>query len=110
MKKYVKIKHFVELLSEMKKANMVKLNQYIKSDKPSCITYGNLESLMKKVDNCKINPKKFSTTKISEHIPCGYSISTIWAFGKIENKHSLCRGEDNERKLCFSKKACGRCN
>ena len=30
-----------------------------------------------------------STTKIGEHIPCGYSMSTIWAFDHIENKHTL---------------------
>ena len=43
-----------------------------------------------------------STTKISEHIPCGYSMSTIWAFDHIENKHALYRGEDCMKKFCTS--------
>ena len=43
-----------------------------------------------------------STTKISEHIPCGYSMSTIWAFDHIENKHTLYRGEDCMKKFCTS--------
>ena len=29
------------------------------------------------------NPKKSPTKKISKHIACGYSMSTIWTFDKI---------------------------
>ena len=36
-----------------------------------CITYADLESLIKK-DVCANNPKKSLTTKIGAHIPCGY--------------------------------------
>ena len=35
--------------------------------------------------------KILQTIKIGEHFPCGYSMSTIWAFDDIENKHSLQR-------------------
>ena len=35
------------------------------------------------------NPENSSTTKIGEHITCGYSMSTIWAFDNIENKHIM---------------------
>ena len=38
-----------------------------------CIIDANLESMIKKIDNCKNNPEKSSTTKIGEHIPCGNS-------------------------------------
>ena len=31
--------------------------------------------------------------KIGENMPCEYSMSTIKAFDKIENNHSLYRGE-----------------
>ena len=34
-----------------------------------------------------------SKTKVGEHIPCRYSMFTIWAFDSIEHKHDLCRGE-----------------
>ena len=53
-----------------------------------CIIDANLESMIKKIDNCKNNPEKSSTTKIGEHIPCGYSMSTIWTFDRTKNKHS----------------------
>ena len=36
--------------------------------------------------------------KKGKHIPLGYSMSTIWAFDDIENKHSLYRG-----KICMKK-------
>ena len=37
-----------------------------------------LHLLIRKKDGCTNNPKKSSTTKISERNPCGYSMSTIW--------------------------------
>ena len=46
------------------------------------------------MDNCKNKPESSSATKIGEHIPCGYSVSTVWAFDNMENKHDLYRGED----------------
>ena len=68
------------------KDNILKFNQYMKSDKMPYIIYAELESLIKKVDGCANNPEKFSTTKLSEHIPCGYSMSIIWGFDNIENE------------------------
>ena len=56
------------------------------------IIYADIESLIQKVDGCANNPENSSTTKIAEHIPCKYSMSTIWTFDHIENKHTLyCR-------------------
>ena len=52
----------------------------MKSDKMPHIVYGDLESLLKKADGCAINLEISSTTKTGEHIICGYSMSTIWAF------------------------------
>ena len=40
----------------------------------SCLIYADIESWIKKIDRCANNPENFSTTKIGEHIPCGYSI------------------------------------
>ena len=57
---------------------MLEFNQYMKSDKMPHI-YAHVESLNKKIDGCVNNPENSSTTKIGEHIPCRYSISTIWA-------------------------------
>ena len=53
-------------------------------DKTTCIIYVDLESLMEKIDGCKNNPHKLSTTKVSEHIPSGFSVSTISSFKSIE--------------------------
>ena len=74
--------------------NMIlKFNQYLKSAHIRYIIYADLESLSKKVDGCKNNPEKPCTTKLCEHIPCSYSMSAIWTFDGVENKHDLYRYE-----------------
>ena len=80
--------------------NILEFNHYIKSDKMSCIIYADIVSLIKKMDECVNNPKHSSTTKIGEHIPCGYSMSTIWAFDQIENTNTLYCRKDYMKKFC----------
>ena len=58
--------------------------------------------MIKKVDECVNNPENSSTTKIGEHIPCGYSISTILTLITQKKKHSLHRGKDCLKKFCES--------
>ena len=67
----------------------------MKSDKMPYIIDTYIESLIKKkkIDGCVNNPENFSTTKIGEHIPCAYSMSTIWEFDLIESKHTLYCGK-----------------
>ena len=43
----------------------------------------------KKDDGCKNNPKSSFIIKVGEHIPSGFSMSTISAFKSIENKHDV---------------------
>ena len=74
----------------------------MKSDKMPCIIYTDIESLIIKKDGCLNNPEISSATKLGEHIPCGCSMPTIWAFGNIENKHTFYRGEDCIKKFCTS--------
>ena len=50
---------------------------------------------------CKQSRKIFKH-KIGEHIPYGYSMSTIWAFDCLENKHALYREKDSMKKFCES--------
>ena len=57
---------------------------------------------LKKIDGCANDPEKSSTTKIWEHIPCEYSISTIWGFDHIKSKHTLYHGTDCVKKFCKS--------
>ena len=56
---------------QSEKDNILEFNQYVKSDKTPYIIYVDVESLIKKLDGCA-NPENSSTTKIGEHISCGY--------------------------------------
>ena len=51
------------------------------------------------MNGCKNNPEK-SSTKVSEHIPSGFSMSTIWSFKDIKNKHDVYRGKEYMKKFC----------
>ena len=85
-----------------KKDNILQFNQYMKSDKMPYIIYADLESMITKTDRCASNLEKSSTTKLGEHVSCGYSMPIIWEFDTIKNKHSLSRGEDYMKKFCSS--------
>ena len=58
--------------------------------------------MIEKIDGCKNNPENSSTTKVSKHIPSGFSMSTISSFRSIENKHDVYRGKDCMKKFCES--------
>ena len=58
-----------------------------------------LSTLLREITN---HPEKSSTTKIGDHIPCGYSMSEIWGFDHIENKHTLYHRKDCLKKFCIS--------
>ena len=92
--KVCKNKDFCGILLPSEKDNILEFNQYMNSNKMSYIIHGDIESLIKEIDGCINNSESSLTTKVGEHIPCGYSMSTIWAFGNIHNKCTLYRGED----------------
>ena len=48
-------------------------------------------------EDTKINS---CTTKVSKHIPSGFSMSTISSFRIIENKNEVNRGKDCMKKFC----------
>ena len=102
--KICKNKGFCGIVMPSEKNNILEYNQYMKSDETSYIIYADIESLIRKIDGCANNPAKSSTTKIGEHIPCGYSMSTIWGFDHIEDKHTLHRGKDYMKVLYFFKR------
>ena len=58
--------------------------------------------MIEKIDGCKNNPENSSTTKVSEHIPSGFLISTISSFRSKENHHDVCSGEDCMKIFCES--------
>ena len=81
---------------------MLESNQYQKSDKTPFIFYADPECLVEKIDRFKNNPQNSFTTKVGEHIPWGFSMSTILSFKSIENKYNACRGKDCMKKFCES--------
>ena len=78
---------------------ILKFNQYQKSDKAPFIIYADLECIIEKIDGSKNNPENSSTTKVSKHVPSGFSVSTISSFRSIENMHDVYRGKDCMKKF-----------
>ena len=68
---------------------VLEFNQFRKSDKAPFIIYADLESLIVKIHGCKNNPQNSSSAKVSEHIPSGFSMSTISSFKDVENIDSI---------------------
>ena len=68
---------------------ILEVNLYQKSNKASFIIYADLECVIEKIDGCKNNPENSSTTKVSEHIPSTFSMSTISSFTSIDNTHDV---------------------
>ena len=66
------------------------------------IIHADIESLIRKIDGWENNPENSSITKIGEHIPCRYSMPTIWGFNHIEDKHTLYHGKDCMKTFCES--------
>ena len=74
----------------------------MKSENMPYIICDDIESLIKKIDRCANNPEKSSTTKIDKYLLLWISMSTIWVFDNIENKHTLYRREDCMKEFCES--------
>ena len=104
MDKIVKVKIFVGLKCHPKKMIYWSLINTLNWKKMSYVKYAELEWLVKRIEGCTNNPQTFSTIKTGQHITCGYSISTIWGFDHIKNKHTLYRGKGCMKKFCKSSK------
>ena len=76
----MKSKYFLGIVMPSEKDNILEFNQYMKSHKMACIIYAEIESLVRKIHGCANNPENSATTKIGEHIPCGYSMPKIWGY------------------------------
>ena len=49
---------------------------------------------------CRCWLKRYNkTTKVSKHIPSGFSMSTVSSFRSTENKHDVYRGKDFMKKF-----------
>ena len=63
-----------------KDTKISEFHQCQKSDKALFIINTDCECFIEKIDGCKNNPESSSTTKVSKHIPSGFSISTVPPF------------------------------
>ena len=61
---------------------ILEFNQNQQSDTAQFIINADLECIIENIDEYK-NPENSSTTKLSEHIPPGFSMSTISSFRSI---------------------------
>ena len=93
-----------EVIEELFQAllSRYQIGQYQKPDKALFTLYADLECLIEKIDGCKNNGEKSSTTKVGVHIPSGFSMSAISSFKSIENKHDVYIGKDCMKKFCES--------
>ena len=76
-------------------------NPYKNSDKVPFIIYADLQCSREKIDGFKNNPENSSSTKVDEHIPSGFSMSTVSSKSK-ENKHDVYQCKDCMKKFCES--------
>ena len=67
-----------------KDTKILEFNQYRKSDKAPFNINADLDCLIEKIDGCDNNPENSFTAKVGEHIPSGFSMSTISTFKSIE--------------------------
>ena len=81
--------------------NFIMCNQDEKILKLPFVICADLKCILKKISTCYNNPDLSSTTKISQHVPSGYSIFTNCTFDKSYNKLNYYRGEDRMNR--FSK-------
>ena len=75
---------------------ILECNQCQISDKAPFIIFADLESIIEKNDGCKNCAENLSKTKISEHIPSGFSM--FW-FRSMENNHDVYRRKDCIKKF-----------
>ena len=93
-KKVGENKGFCKVVMSSEDTKTFEFNQYQKSDKTPFIFYADLEYIIQKNDGCKNVTENSSATSVSQNIPPGFSISTIFSFRGIENKHNVYRDED----------------
>ena len=82
-------KEFCNVIMSSEDTKILEFNQHQKPSKTPFIIYADLDCLTEKTDRRKNNPQNSFTTKVSEHIPSCFSMTTILSFKSIENKHNV---------------------
>ena len=88
-KKACENKDFRNEITPSKDNKILEFNQYQNSDKAAFVIYEDLYCMIEKIDGYKNNPENSSTTKVREHTPSGFSMSTISSFRRIEDKRNI---------------------
>ena len=78
----------------------LEFNQYQKYYRVPFIIYGYLKCVIEKNHGYKSNPENSSTTKVNEHIPSGFPMTTISSFRSIKNSHDVYRDKNCMKKFC----------
>ena len=95
-KKVCENKDFNNVLMPSEDTKILEFNRYQKLDKTPFIIYADLDYIIEKSAGCK--NENSSTTKVIEHIPSDFSMSTILPFRGIEN--DVYRGKDCMNRIC----------
>ena len=83
-----------------KKENKVlKYNHGEKTMRAPFIICVDLECLIEKINTCRNDPEKSSTTKVNKHTLSGYSLFTCTSFDAKKNKLDCYRGENCIKKV-----------
>ena len=75
------------------KNKILEFNQHVKSDNVPYINYA---------DNDVLTIQRIIQRQIFWHLPCGYSVPTIWFFHHIENEHIVYCRMNCLKKFCES--------
>ena len=67
-------KDFCNVIMPSEDTNILEITQYQISDKVPFLIYADLECIIEKIDGCRNNSENSSTTKLSKHIPSGFSM------------------------------------
>ena len=105
-KKVCKNEDFCRVIIPSKDTKILEFTQYQISDKAPFIIYVELEYLIEKIDVKIILKSHLQQNEhiplVGDHIPSGFSMSTISSFKTIENEHGVYRGKDCMKMFCES--------
>ena len=79
-----------------KDAETLEFSQYQKSDNALFSIYADLKCMIEKIGGCKNIPENSSTSKVSEHVPSGFSMSKVSSFRIVEKNMMVLKKEHQE--------------
>ena len=89
---------------------ILKCNHGEKSMKVPFIIYADLKCLLEKMNTCRNNPEKSSTSKIIKYTPSSYSLFTRCSFDTTKNKLDYFRGKNCMKNVFLDLRTCKKNN